>query len=47
MVRIVHGKGTGALRQGVHEFLRKHKQVRSFRFADHESGGDGATEVYF
>lgn len=47
MVRIVHGKGTGALRQGVHEFLKKHKQVRSFQLADHESGGEGATEVYF
>ena len=47
MVRIVHGKGTGALRQGVHAFLRKHKQVRRFSLAEHEEGGEGATEVYF
>ncbi len=44
-VRIIHGKGTGLLRRGVHEFLRKHKSVREFHIADHEQGGEGATEV--
>ena len=46
-VRIIHGKGTGALRRGVHEFLRKQPQVREFRIAEHEEGGEGATEVLF
>ncbi|MEN6345430.1 MAG: endonuclease MutS2 [Armatimonadia bacterium] len=45
-VRIVHGKGTGLLRKGIHEFLRKQKQVREFHIADHEEGGEGATEVF-
>ena len=44
-VRIVHGKGTGALRRGVHAFLRKHPQVKEFRLAEHSEGGEGATEV--
>jgi len=46
-VRIVHGKGTGLLRKGIHEFLRKQKGVREFRLADHSEGGEGATEVLF
>jgi DNA mismatch repair protein MutS2 len=46
-VRIVHGKGTGALRRAVHERLRKHAAVSSFRLADPAEGGDGATIVEF
>ena len=44
-VLIIHGKGTGALRQGVHEFLRGNGSVLSFQFADQDEGGTGATLV--
>jgi DNA mismatch repair protein MutS2 len=42
-VRIVHGKGTGALRKGVHAYLKGHPVVESFRKAEDSEGGDGAT----
>ncbi len=32
-VRVVHGKGTGAFRKGIHEYLRRQKHVKSFRLA--------------
>lgn len=44
-VRVIHGKGTGALREGVHSLLRKLPEVESFRLGDHTSGGWGATIV--
>ena len=44
-VRIVHGKGTGALRQGIHEGLIGHPLVTSFELAPRSEGGDGATVV--
>ncbi|MED3661995.1 endonuclease MutS2 [Ureibacillus sp. FSL K6-8385] len=44
-VTIIHGKGTGALRQGIHEYLRKHKRVRSFRLGEAGEGGLGVTIV--
>ena len=44
-VLIIHGKGTGALRQGVQEFLRRHHSVKSFVLADIDEGGAGATLV--
>jgi len=44
-VRIIHGKGTGALREAVHSFLEEHRAVRSFHLADRTAGGEGATEV--
>ena len=44
-VRIIHGKGTGALRQGIHEGLRAHPLVTSFELAPRSEGGDGATVV--
>ena len=46
-VTIVHGKGTGALRQGIQELLSHHRQVKSFNYAPANSGGDGATIVTF
>ncbi len=42
-VRIVHGKGTGTLRQAVHQELSKHLLVRSFRLGDFGEGGAGVT----
>ncbi|MCD6359873.1 MAG: endonuclease MutS2, partial [Armatimonadetes bacterium] len=44
-VRIIHGKGTGALREAVHEFLHGHRYVSSYHLADLSEGGAGATEV--
>ena len=44
-VRIVHGKGTGALRETVHALLRRRPEVASFHLADGEGGGWGATLV--
>lgn len=42
---IIHGKGTGKLRQGVHEFLQDHSQVSSFELAPQNEGGTGVTIV--
>ncbi|BCJ88099.1 endonuclease MutS2 [Effusibacillus dendaii] len=44
-VSIIHGKGTGALRAGVQEFLKAHPQVRSFRNGEHGEGHTGVTIV--
>jgi len=46
-VRIVHGKGTGALRKAVWEFLSTHHAVESYRLGSPEEGGSGATIVQF
>ncbi|NRD76056.1 endonuclease MutS2 [Bacillus sp. BRMEA1] len=46
-VSIIHGKGTGALRQGVQEYLRNHRQVKNIRFGDAGEGGTGVTVVEF
>ncbi len=44
-VRVIHGKGTGALRKGIHAYLKGHPAVASFRLAEDAEGGDGATVV--
>lgn len=46
-VTIVHGKGTGALRTGISEYLKKHRSVKSYEFAPGNQGGNGATIVKF
>ena len=46
-VNIIHGKGTGALRQGVQEYLRNHRSVKKIRFGDAGEGGTGVTVVEF
>ncbi len=44
-VRIVHGKGTGKLREGIHQFLRKNPHVQSFRLGTFGEGEMGVTVV--
>lgn len=44
-VSIIHGKGTGALRQGIQNFLKGHKRVKSFRYGEAGEGGFGVTIV--
>lgn len=44
-VTIIHGKGTGALRNGIHQFLKKHPLVKSFRSGEYGEGEYGVTIV--
>ena len=44
-VRVIHGKGTGTLRQAVGEALAKHPLVKSYRPASYGEGGAGVTMV--
>jgi DNA mismatch repair protein MutS2 len=46
-VTIIHGKGTGALRSGIHDFLRRHKLIKEFRLGSYHEGGSGVTVVIF
>jgi DNA mismatch repair protein MutS2 len=43
---IIHGHGTGKLRQGVHEWLKQHPRVERFELATQNEGGAGVTIVY-
>ncbi|NJK67413.1 MAG: endonuclease MutS2 [Microcoleus sp. CSU_2_2] len=43
---IIHGKGTGQLRRGIHEFLASHPQVARYELADRKEGGAGVTIAY-
>ncbi|MGF3214116.1 endonuclease MutS2 [Facklamia sp. P12945] len=47
LVTIIHGKGTGALRQGVKDQLSNHPHVDHFEYSPPNAGGDGSTRVYF
>lgn len=44
-VSIIHGKGTGALRKGIHDFLRSHAHVQTFRLGKYGEGETGVTVV--
>lgn len=46
-VRIVHGKGTGALRSAVHDYLRRQKHIRSYRLGEYGEGDSGVTIAEF
>lgn len=45
LVYVIHGKGTGAMRAGIQDFLRGHPHVRSFRIGEHGEGDTGVTVV--
>ncbi len=47
MVTIIHGMGTGAIREGVQKALKKHPQVDRFQYSPPNAGGHGSTQVYF
>ena len=44
-VFLIHGKGTGALRKGIQDFLRRHPAVKSYRLGSYAEGGSGVTVV--
>ena len=44
-VTIIHGKGTGALRAAIQEYLQNHPSIKSYRNGKIEEGGDGVTVV--
>lgn len=43
LIHIIHGKGTGILRTGIQEYLRKHRHVKSHRLGNYGEGGTGVT----
>ncbi|MCR5281807.1 MAG: endonuclease MutS2 [Lachnospiraceae bacterium] len=47
MVRVVHGKGTGALRSAVHQYLKRQKHVKDYRLGEFGEGDAGVTIVTF
>jgi DNA mismatch repair protein MutS2 len=46
-VRLMHGVGTGALRRGIHDYLRTHPAVTHYTLAPRQEGGEGVTVVEF
>ncbi|MDE5592826.1 MAG: Smr/MutS family protein [Clostridiales bacterium] len=44
-IRIVHGKGTGALGKGIQAYLKRHKRIKSFRYGRYGEGDTGVTIV--
>ena len=47
LVRVIHGRGTGALKKAVNEFCRKSKIIKNYRPGDFTEGGDGVTVISF
>lgn len=45
-IRLIHGKGKGNIRRSVHAILERNPKIASFRLADHQAGGWGATSVF-
>jgi DNA mismatch repair protein MutS2 len=45
-VTIIHGRGEGILRSGLHQMFKKHKHIESYRKGSYNEGGDGVTIVY-
>lgn len=45
IVTIIHGKGTGALRTGIHQFLKRHRRVKSYRLGTYGEGESGVTII--
>lgn len=45
LIYVIHGKGTGAMRAGIQDFLRGHPHVRSFRLGEYGEGDSGVTVV--
>ena len=46
-VRIIHGRGTGALKKGIHAYLKRQNFVKKFQLAEFDDGGDAITVVEF
>ncbi len=46
-LRIIHGKGTGVVRERVHQLLKRDRRVKSYGFAPSNQGGTGATVAEF
>lgn len=46
-VQIIHGKGMGILRDGITQYLKRHKHIKDFRLGNFNEGGDGVTVVTF
>ncbi len=46
-VEIIHGRGTGALRKAVHQYLKNHNAIANYELANEDQGGDGMTIVSF
>jgi DNA mismatch repair protein MutS2 len=44
-VYLIHGKGTGVLRTGMQDYLRRHKHVKNYRIGNYNEGGNGVTVV--
>jgi DNA mismatch repair protein MutS2 len=44
-IKIIHGRGTGALKQAVQFYLKKYPHVKNFKYEDERFGGDGITIV--
>jgi DNA mismatch repair protein MutS2 len=47
IVRIIHGKGTGAVRNAVHQSLKKNKHIKNYRLGVYGEGEDGVTIAEF